>query len=62
MFPMKLIEDYKVLSYYPDPNNLEKEVQKRLKDGWTLLGSVQTTFSPEHGLVYTQVMIKVADK
>lgn len=62
MFPMKLIEDYKILSYYTEPDKLEKEVKKYLAKGWTLLGSVQTHYNAQEGNVYTQVMIKVAEQ
>lgn len=62
MFPMKLIQDYKILSYYGEPDKLSSEVSKYLKKGWTPLGAVQVNYNPQEGQVYTQVMIKVADK
>ncbi len=62
MFPMKMIEDYKILSFYKEPQKLEAEVAKYLKKGWVLLGSVQVNYNPQEGQVYTQVVIKVAEK
>lgn len=62
MFPMKLIQDYKILSFYGEPDKLSAEVAKYLKKGFTLLGSVQVNYNPQEGQVYTQVMIKVAEK
>lgn len=62
MFPMKLIEDYKILSYYGEPSKLEADVKEHLADGWTLLGATQVNYNPQEGQVYTQVMIKVAEK
>lgn len=60
MFPMKLITDYKIHTN-TNEDTLASDVEKNLKKGWTLLGAVQVTHTPE-GLVFTQVMIKVADK
>lgn len=62
MFPMKLIEDYKILSFYGEPDKLSAEVAKYIKKGWVLLGAVQVNYNPQEGQVYTQVVIKVADK
>jgi len=62
MFPMKMIEDYKILSQYTEPQKLEDDVKKYLAKGWTLLGSVQAHYNAQEGNVYTQVVIKVAEK
>lgn len=62
MFPMKLITDYKVLSYYGEPDKLSSEVEKYLKKGWTVLGSVQVNYNAQEGQVYTQCLIKVSEK
>ncbi len=62
MFPMKMIEDYKVLSYYTEPAKLEKEVKKYLAKGWVLLGSIQTHYNAQEGNVFTQVVIKVKEQ
>jgi hypothetical protein len=62
MFPMKMIEDYKILSYYGEPDKLSAEVMKYLKKGWTVLGSVQVNYNPQEGQVYSQCLIKVAEK
>lgn len=58
---MKLIEDYKILSFYNEPQKLEDAVKEKLADGWTILGSTQVTAEPDN-LIYTQVMIKVAEQ
>lgn len=57
MFPMKLIEDYKILEE-KDKGKLEKEIAKRLSKGWTILGTVQIT-SHRGFIHYVQVVIKV---
>lgn len=64
MFPMKLIEDYKILSYKGDPKQLEDAVKEKLAEGWTILGSVQVNHNPnaDEGQIYTQCMIKVAEQ
>lgn len=60
MFPMKLITDYKILTN-TNEDTLGSEVEKYLKRGWVILGSVQVVSHKEE-LSYTQVMIKVAEQ
>lgn len=60
MFPMKLIEDYKILNF-DDKNKLEDQIKKHLSKGWTILGACQVV-SHKAQLNYTQVMIKVAEQ
>jgi len=60
MFPMKLITDYKIHTN-TNEDTLASTIESQLKKGWTLLGAVQVTNTKE-GLVFTQVMIKVAEQ
>ena len=60
MFPMKLIEDYKILNF-DDKKKLEDQIKKQLAKGWTILGACQVV-SHKEKLNYTQVMIKVAEQ
>lgn len=57
MFPMKMIEDYKILNE-KTPEKIEKKVKDYLAKKWVLLGSIQITPTGN----YIQVVIKVAEQ
>jgi len=57
MFPMKLIEDYKIIQE-KTAEKLEKKVKDHLAKKWVLLGAVQVTPTGN----YLQVVIKVAEQ
>jgi hypothetical protein len=57
MFPMKMIEDYKIFNE-KTPEKIEKKVKEHLAKNWVLLGSVQITPTGN----YIQVVIKVAEQ
>jgi len=60
------MDEVKVLSYYDNAIELEKEMNELLSAGWQLRGSLgvntQATPMMEDRLVYTQVMFKPVEK
>lgn len=50
-------DKYKNLFTYQNIEELDKEVNKELENGWKLRGNIRVTLSP-HGVMFIQTMVK----